>query len=109
MFQSLINPLSILLTLTTSLGVLVHDTHIDRAASTALTLPISFTTFASAEAVKLGDAHTHTERFSVTNALERLRSGQPRIQARDDKDHEYLSGKKFATGGTDSQYHWPSV
>jgi len=109
MLPSIINPLSILLTLTTSVGVLVHDTHLDRATTTALALPIAFASYGAAEVMKMGDPHTHTERVSVANTLQQLRSNQPKLQARDDQDRQYVSVKNFVSGGMGSEYHWPSV
>lgn len=109
MFQSLINPLSILLTLTVTSGVLIHDTHMDRATFAALALPIAFAAYGASEVAKFSDPHTHTERVSVANTLQHLRSNQPKLQARDDKDRQYISVKKYVSGGMGSEYHWPSV
>lgn len=110
MFPLLINPLPLLLTLTTSFGVLVHDTQIDRATSTALAVPIAFATLGAAEiSLKSGEAHVHTERFSFAKNMEQLRSGQPRIQIRNEDDKKYISVKKFTSNGLGSEYNWPSV
>jgi hypothetical protein len=81
----------------------------DRATSTALALPIAFATFGAAEAIKLNDPHVHTERVTVANTIEQLRSGQPKLQTRDDKDRQYVSVKKYISGGIGSEYHWPST
>jgi hypothetical protein len=109
MFPLLLNPLPILLTITTSFGVLVHDTQIDKATTTALALPATIAAFGAADiALKLNDPHVHTERFSVAHNLESLRSTQPRIQPRDDSK-KYISIKKYVSDGMGSQYHWPSV
>ncbi len=108
MFPLLISPLSILLTLTTSFGVLLHDTQLDRA--TTLALPAVVATFAAADiAMKLNDPHIHTERVSVERAMNQLRSNQPRLQVRGEDDKKYISAKKFVSDGLGSEYHWPSV
>ena len=102
MFPLLLNPLPILLTLTTSFGVLLHDTQIDRAATTALALPATIAAFGAADVVlKLNDPHTHIDRFSFATNV-------PRTPARDD-DKKYISVKKYVSDGMGSQYHWPSV
>jgi hypothetical protein len=109
MFPIFINPLSVLLTITTSFGVILHDTQIDRATSTALTIPVAIATFGAAEVVlKLNDPHIHTERFSAPTNAESLRSGQPRTPVRDD-DKKYVSVKKYVSDGMGSEYHWPSI
>lgn len=109
MFSVLLNPLPILLTITTSFGVLLHDTQIDKATKTALALPATIAAFGAADvAFKANDPHTHTERFSVSGELQTLKSAQPRVQARDD-NKKYISVKKYVSDGMGSQYHWPSV
>ncbi|MDB5166975.1 MAG: hypothetical protein JWN26_120 [Candidatus Saccharibacteria bacterium] len=110
MFQLLLNPLPILLTLAASFGVLVHDTQVDRATTTALALPAAFANFGGADvAIKLNDPHVHAENFSVENNIEQLHSGQPRTQPRGDEDKKYISVKKFVSDGMGSEYHWPSA
>ena len=110
MFPILINPLTLLLTLTTSFGVLIHDTQIDRATSTALAVPIALATFGAADvALKTNEAHTHVEKVNVAKTLQELRSGQPRIQIRNDEDRRYVSAKKFTSNGLGSEYNWPTI
>jgi hypothetical protein len=108
MLPSIISPLTLLLTLTTSFGVLVHDTQVDRATTTALALPVAFATFGAADAaIKFGDAHTHVEKVNVAKTLQELRSGQPRIQVRNDDEKKFVFNKKFAFDSGGSQYNWP--
>ncbi len=110
MFPLLINPLPLLLTLTTSFSVLIHDTQIDRATTTALVLPVSLATLGAADiSLKLNDPQVHPEKVSVANTIRQLRSTQPRLHVRDDKDRQYISVKKFVSDGMGSEYHWPSV
>lgn len=110
MIPLIINPLTLLLTLTTSFGVLVHDTQIDRATTTALALPAAFATIGAADAaIKFGDAHTHVERVNLAKTLQELRSGQPRIQARNDDEKKFVYNKKFAFDSAGSQYNWPMI
>lgn len=110
MFPLLINPLPILLTLTTSFGVLFHDSQLDRASSIALSLPVAFAAVGSADlSFKSSDPHLHAERVSIAQKFEQLRSVQPRIQTRNGEDKKYISSKKFNSDTNGSEYHWPSV
>jgi len=110
MFPILINPLPLLLSLTTSFGVLVHDTNIDRAASIAISMPIAFAIVGTADSTfKFSDQHTHTERTSYTNAIKQMGPEQPRTQTRGGDDKKYIFNKKFTTNTGGSEYHWPSV
>lgn len=110
MFPILINPLPLLLTLTTTFGVLVHDTQIDRATSTALALPVAIATLGAAEiSLKAGEAHVHAERFSFAKNIEQLRFSQPRIQVRSEDEKKYVSVKKFTSNGVGSEYSWPTI
>jgi hypothetical protein len=111
MFPLLLNPLPILLTLTTSLGVVFHDTQIDRASTTALAVPATFATYGTADsAIKLNDPHVHTERFNVADNMQVMRSSdQPRTQVRGEQDKKYISVKRYVSDGMGSEYHWPSA
>lgn len=103
MFPLLLNPLPILITITTTFGVLLHDTHIDRAATAALALPVAIVAIGAIDkALKLNDPHTHTSRFVLATG------SNPRTPARDD-DKKYVSVKKYVSDGMGSQYHWPSA
>jgi len=109
MFPLLIKSLPSLLTITTSFGVLLHDTQIDHATSTAL-LPAAFATYAAADTViKFNDNHLHTDRTSIGENITQLRSGQPRTPARSDEDKKYIVAKKLAADSGGSEYHWPSI
>jgi hypothetical protein len=110
MFPLLINPLPLLLTLTTSFGVLFHDSQLDRASSIALSLPVAFAAVGSADlSFKLNDPHLHAERISIAQRFEQLRSSQPRIQTRNSEDKKYISTKKFSSDTDGSEYRWPST
>lgn len=103
MFQLLINPFTIFLALTTTLGVVVHDTRIDKVASDVLGIPAAVATYASADAaMKLSEQHTHTERVSLSFE-------QPRTQARGADDKKYIVTKKLNINSYGSDYSWPSV
>lgn len=84
MFPALfINP-TILLTLTTSLGVFVHDMKIDQF-TTALVTPAAFASYESvANVIKMGDPHTHAEGASISELGRTMTRQTPRVQPRND-------------------------
>ncbi len=78
MLSTFLNPLAIILSLSTASGVLIHDMHIDSAAST-MAMPVASydTKTASLDA----SSHTHVERSSfsqLTGGLSRHFEMQPR-------------------------------
>jgi hypothetical protein len=96
----LLTPLSVFLSLSTATGVLVHDTRVDKAAMTAFSAPSAM---ASGQAdSKLanfsGDAHTHTERHSLSQAVHDLKADNPRLHPRSHADKKYLSQKNLGLG-----------
>lgn len=109
MFATIIKPLPLIFTLATTLGVLVHDTQIDRAASVAIALPVALVSYAAIDsAVKSNDPHLHVERAAIGNHLSTLRATLPRLQPRDD-DRRYVQSKKLYFDSGDTSFIWPSV
>jgi hypothetical protein len=88
----IIQQLAIGFALTTTFGVLVHDTKIDQATSVALTLPVALVGFElSSQIPKLSsEGHTHVERVSLSNAIRDLHAGTPRVQPRDEHKKYHL-------------------
>lgn len=108
MLQNLISPIALFISLTTSVGILMHDTQIDRATTVALALPTAVMSLAAVDtAIKFGDAHTHVERAGIKH-LSAFRTNVPRLQPRDD-DFRFLQNKKSFLDGSDSTSLWPSV
>ena len=91
MFSAILNPFAIFISLTTATGILVHDTHIDAATSTALSMPavIASHDISNKLASLGGDAHTHVERGAAAQAVINLQSKNPRI------DPRVMDGKKY--------------
>lgn len=103
MFPLAINPLPVLLTLTTTFGVLVHDTQIDQATTVALALPAIVASYGAADiSLKLNDPHTHVKRVSFA-------SRQQSTQPRNSDDKKYIVAKKYSSNGFGGDYSWPSV
>jgi len=103
MFPLLYSPLSLIIAFTTGVGVLVHDTQIDKAASLAIALPAIVATYSAVDkALKTSDAHTHVERVTIGGSNHRI---QPRVG--DDK--KYIVLKKFGAHSLNGEYSWPSI
>lgn len=96
----LLTPLSVFLSLSTATGVLVHDTRVDKAAMAALSTPsVAGSGQADSKLVNMsGDAHTHTERHSLSQAVRDLKADNPRVHPRANADKKYLSQKNLGLG-----------
>jgi hypothetical protein len=106
MLPFIINPLPLLLTISTAFGVLVHDMHIDKFAVVAL--PAAIISYGASEVgLKLNDQHLHAERVSFSGSL-RLNEAQPRVQPRTEDDKKYIAQKKLTYDAYGSDYRWPS-
>jgi hypothetical protein len=101
---SLINPASLIITVVTGFGVLVHDTKIDKATVTALSAPaivaVGYATasYAAHEMRITADPHVHVE--TTTERLRNMVAEQPRLQTRLTDDKKYLNTKKAFLGNT---------
>lgn len=95
--STLLTPFSIALSLSTATGVLLHDTKIDKAATLAPALSASLDP--ADRSVKLiGDAHTHTERGSLSQAVRDMKTQNPRVQPRTTEDKKHLMQKNAPRG-----------
>ncbi|MFZ1250293.1 MAG: hypothetical protein WAR37_02505 [Candidatus Microsaccharimonas sp.] len=106
---SFIKPTPILITFITAAGILLHDMHIDKATTVAVSTPVIA---ASAEASDKGvssNYHTHVERASIPR-YNSFRSSLPNIQPPRDDDRRYINNKKLSfMGANDTASLWPSV
>ena len=95
----IINPLSILITLSTLLGVVVHDTKVDQLATKVLSVPNAIVNYEGVNhAIKFSDEHTHTERISLSEVVRSVNSDVPRIQPRMTSDKKYRLQKNVVRG-----------
>jgi len=108
MFPLFINPTTLIFTLATTFGVLVHDMQIDKATTVALAAPAAFISYAAIDSVTKSNDHIHVERASIPRHLNTLRSATPRVQPRDD-DRRYIQSKKLAFTSGSNGYAWPSI
>lgn len=95
---STLSQLAIGLSLTTALGVFVHDTKLDQATMKLLAPPAINHPDGAARSAKLaGDPHTHSERGSLSQAVRDVKGAHPRVQPRD--DHKKFLLQKRVTKG----------
>ncbi|PID33335.1 hypothetical protein CR969_01285 [Candidatus Saccharibacteria bacterium] len=86
LYQQIIAPLTVLISLTTACGVLLHDTNSDKALMSAITAKHDF---------KAGsDSHTHAERVSLSETI-RESNANPRTTPRDN-ERKHSSNKQAA-------------
>jgi len=100
----------IIFTLFTAAGVLMHDMHIDKAATLAVTLPAVIATAGAAEHLLASSQHTHSETTSFPRFSAAYRSSLPTVKPpRDDERHHIQDKKLQYTSGGDAVSLWPSV
>ena len=109
MLYEIINPITLLISLTAVAGVFMHDTRIDKALITAITEP-SITSDYRSEPVKLLsiDQHVHAERASFSSAAS-LNSVQPATQPRNGDDKKYIAARRLMGNSNGHEYSWPSI
>lgn len=94
-----LNPLPVLISLSTLLGVLVHDTKIDQLTTTLLATPALVASYEGvSHALKMSDPHTHTERISLSEAVRNMANGSPRLQPRLSEEKRHLLQKNVMKG-----------
>lgn len=100
MLPLLLNPLAVIMSFSTATGILIHDMHIDTAASTAFSMPSMTASYeANNKYMNLdGAAHAHVERGSLSQAIIDLKMQNPRIQPRVAEDKKYLLQKRVMRG-----------
>ena len=85
---ALFNPLSILLSLSTLFGVVIHDTKVDQFTTVLLSAPAVMASYEGFHSMLSKTDHTHSERVSISELGRSLAYQNPRTQVRnDDKKH----------------------
>lgn len=95
---AIFNPLSILISLSTMFGVVVHDTHVDKLAVATIGVPAIIATYGGYNNGIKNDAHTHTERISLSQVVRNMNTQTNRTQTRLFEDKKYMSQKNVARG-----------
>jgi len=95
---------SVVVVIITTLGILMHDIHLDKAAA-VISLPAYIASTGALERSLSPHYHTHVERASVARAGSAL----PQLQPPRDDSRRYMQNKKVAFSGGGSMSYWPSV
>lgn len=94
-----INPFSIMLSLSTMFGVFIHDTKIDQMTVVAMAVPAIVASYElGSKAINMGEAHTHSERASLSQMVRSLNHESPRTTPRKSEDKKHLLQKHVARG-----------
>lgn len=98
MYTNTINLFLLLTSLSTAMGILLHDTRIDKAATIA-TLPVTVSAEVGAKMVHAApnDLHTHVERASVSHAVSLLHAS-PSLMPRAHEDKKHLMQRFVGKG-----------
>jgi len=89
MFASLLNPIIVVLSLSTTAGVVVHDTKIDKATAVAIAAPVAAVAYGAASGAAItSELHTHAERASISQSVKAFNADNPNAKPRThDKKH----------------------
>jgi hypothetical protein len=102
------NPITIMISLTATFGVFMHDTRLDQVIANVATPAIA--SHSSVEHIRsyISDQHVHSE----SNSFDRTAGAhmqQPTIKPRDQDDKKYIAQKKLMGSGSSEEYFWPSI
>jgi hypothetical protein len=95
---SFINQLTIVVTLATLFGVVVHDTKVDQFTAHLLAVPAVIATYEGANALKLSDSHVHVEIMSMSQVIRNLNGKMPSLATRMIEDKKYRMPKSVVRG-----------
>jgi hypothetical protein len=100
MFLRLLQPAIAFISLSTAVGVLVHDTRIDKVTMTAVSAPFSLHQHEVVKAMDFsGDLHApHSSRHTVSQVMSDLNTSNPSIHPRSADDKKYMMQKYVARG-----------
>jgi hypothetical protein len=105
----IINPLPILLSLSTMFGVLVHDTKVDQFTTVMLTAPAIVASYEGFHSMLSKTDHTHTERTSISELGRSLAYQNPRTQIRNDEKKHILQKNVMRGHHPFDNYNLPVV
>jgi len=100
MFLRLLQPAVAFISLSTAVGVLIHDIRADKVTLAATSAPSSVHQHEAVKAMDfLGDLHTpHSSHHSVSQAVSDLNSPNPSIHPRSADDKKHMMQKHVARG-----------
>lgn len=96
MFANFVNITAIIMSFLTASGILLHDTRIDKAATTAMTNPNPIAILSdsmSTDRVMNWEGHSNEERVSFTQAVRDLEGVTPRLQPRGEEKKHLLPSR----------------
>lgn len=100
MFLRLLQPAVAFISLSTAVGVLVHDTRIDKVTITATSAPFSLHQHEATKAMDFsGDLHApHSGHHMVSQVMSDLNASSPSIHPRSTDDKKHMMQKYVARG-----------
>ena len=106
MSDTILNPISIIITIAAALGVFIHDTQIYNAAKASTLDPIAAINFVRIEESKLlqTEKHIHSE----SGVFYDLQFRQPSNQPRTKDDKKYTAIKRLVSNNYGTDYFWPT-
>lgn len=93
MLANFVNITAMVISLVTASGIFLHDTRIDKAATTAFTNPAIILTDSMSMDKLNWDAHVHQERTSISQMIREVENTTPRIQPRNDNKKHLLQNR----------------
>jgi hypothetical protein len=110
MLQIILSQFAVIISLSTSAGIFLHETKIDKLASLSIVEPtVAYKKIATDGLTLLeGIPHTHSEGTSLTSASREFRTSSPSLTPRRDNDDKYRLQKKVSRGThLFDSYHLP--
>lgn len=109
MLSEIINPITVLISLTAVFGIFVHDSRIDEALITAVSTPVITVNYSpSPIRLMVIDQHIHPEINSFSRASG-LNSQQPATQPRNQDEKKYIAQRRLMGNTFGNEYSWPSI
>ena len=108
MIQLLISPLLILISLSTSAGVLLHETKVDKLATLVLSHPVIVAKKLTHGKMLESMPHTHSDIGTFEASSRQFRAGSHGMTPRRDRDEKYRLQKQVPRGyHLFDSYHLP--
>lgn len=108
MYSSFISTLSIIVSLSTLSGILLHDTRLDKVTAVAAVPPSVLAHYESInKAVHFGDSHTHVERSSFSQAMRSYQTSTPGLQPRSESRKHLMQSRIPKGHHTFDNYNMP--
>lgn len=110
MLQIFISPLAVMLSVSTGAGVLIHETKVDKVASLVTAAPAVATQKVASQGTAMLESmpHTHFEGVSLGSSSRELKTKNPSITPRRNKEDKPHQQKKVSRGThLFDSYHLP--